>query len=177
MKNKFNNLPNSKLYWDFLPKSSGPDFQYATTVKTGNLLFVSGHGPKLIGFEDFDTKNLPISKNKEWITGRLGEGITVEQAKVAAETVIANMISTIKKDIKDFNKIAKFVRLLVFINATENFTDHYEVANSASEFLINYFGTKGKCAMTVAGMDSVFSNIPVEIELILELKNEWNIIK
>ena len=171
MKKKFNDLPNSQRYWDFLPKSSGPDFQYATTVKTGNLLFVSGHGPKLIGFDDFNTTNLPISKNKEWITGRLGEGITVEQAKVAAETVIANMVSTIQNDIKDFNKIAKFVRLLVFINATENFTDHYEVANSASEFLINYFGEKGKCAMTVAGMDSVFSNIPVEIELILELKN------
>ena len=69
------------------------------------------------------------------------------------------------------NKIEKFVRLLIFINATENFIDPYEVANSASEFLIEYFGEKGKCAMTVAGMDSVFSNIPVEIELILELKN------
>ena len=171
MKKKFNDLPNSQRYWDFLPKSSGPDFPNVTTVKTGKIIIVSGHGPKLVGFDDFDTANLPISKNKTWITGRLGEGITVEQAKVAAETVIANMISTIQKDIKDFNKIAKFVRLLVFINATENFTDHYEVANSASEFLINYFGEKGKCAMTVAGMDSVFSNIPVEIELILELKN------
>jgi len=171
MKNRFDDLPKSHLYWDFLPKSSGPDFQYSTTVKTGNLLFVSGHGPKLIGFDNFDTSNLPISKNKEWITGRLGEGITVKQAQIAAETVIANMISTIQKDIKDFNKIKKFVRLLVFINATENFTEHYEVSNSASEFLINYFGEKGKCALTVAGMDSVFSNIPVEIELILELKN------
>jgi len=171
MKNRFDDLPKSQLYWDFLPKSSGPDFQYSTTVKTGNLLFVSGHGPKLIGFDNFDTSNLPISKNKEWITGRLGEGITVKQAQIAAETVIANMISTIQKDIKDFNKIKKFVRLLVFINATENFTEHYEVSNLASEFLINYFGEKGKCALTVAGMDSVFSNIPVEIELILELKN------
>ena len=170
MKKRFNNLPNSQLYWK-LPKSSGPDFQYATTVKTGNLLFVSGHGPKLVGFDDFYTQNLPISKNNEWITGRLGEEITIEQAKIATETVIANMISTIKKDIKDLNKIKKFVRLLVFINATSNFTEHYTIANSATEYLINYFGVKGKCAMTVAGMDAVFSNIPVEIELILELKN------
>jgi enamine deaminase RidA (YjgF/YER057c/UK114 family) len=169
MKKRFNNLPKSQPYWK-LPKSFGPDFQYATTVKTGNLLFVSGHGPKLVGFDDFNTENLPISKNKEWITGRLGEGITIEQAKTASEAVVANMISTINEDIKDLNKINKFVRLLVFINASENFTDHYIVANAAAEFLINYFGEKGKCAMTVAGMDSVFSNIPVEIELILELK-------
>ena len=170
MKKRFNNLPKSQLYWE-LPKSLGPAFQYVTSVKTGNLLFVSGHGPKLVGFNDFNTENLPISKNKEWITGRLGEEITIEQAKIAAETVIANMISTIKEDIKDLNKIKKFVRLLVFINASYNFTDHYTVANSAAEFLINYFGKKGKCAMTVAGMDAVFSNIPIEIELILELKN------
>ena len=169
MKKRFNNLPKCQPYWK-LPKSFGPDFQYATTVKTGNLLFVSGHGPKLVGFDDFNTENLPISKNKEWITGRLGEGITIEQAKTASEAVVANMISTINEDIKDLNKINKFVRLLVFINASENFTDHYIVANAAAEFLINYFGEKGKCAMTVAGMDSVFSNIPVEIELILELK-------
>ena len=68
MKKRFNKLPNNPP----------PPWQYVTTVKTGNLLFVSGHGPKLVGFDDFDIANLPISKNKTWITGRLGEGITVE---------------------------------------------------------------------------------------------------
>jgi len=138
-----------------LPQPPKPVANYVPAVKTGNLLFVSGHGP----YNDGSTK----------ISGKVGRELTVEEGYQAARTVALNCLATIKDTLGDLDKVKGFVKLLGMVNCTEDFKDQPKVINGCSDLLVAIFGDKGKHARSAVGMQALPNQIPVEIEMVLEV--------
>lgn len=136
-----------------LPPPPKPVATYVTSVRTGNLLFLSGHGE---GGEPFTR-------------GKLGRDLTVEQGRRSAEKVGLCMLATIKAAVGELSKVRRFVRVLGMVNATEDFTDHPRVINGFSDLMVVAFGDGGRAARSAVGMQSLPSDIAVEIEATVEL--------
>jgi enamine deaminase RidA (YjgF/YER057c/UK114 family) len=136
-----------------LPAARKPVATYVTSVRTGNLLFLSGHGE----CEE------PITR------GKLGRDLTVEQGVRSAEKVGLCMLATIKSAVGELSKVRRFVRILGMVQATEDFTDHPKVINGFSDLMVVAFGDGGRAARSAVGMQSLPSNIAVEIEATVEL--------
>jgi enamine deaminase RidA (YjgF/YER057c/UK114 family) len=138
-----------------LPPPPKPMANYVPTVKTGNLLFVSGHGP----YDDGKTK----------ISGKVGQELTVEEGYQTARNVALNCLASIKATIGDLDKVERFVKLLGMVNCTDDFKDQPKVINGCSDLLAAIFEEVGKHARSAVGMQSLPNQIPVEIEMILEI--------
>ena len=138
-----------------LSTPSSPVANYVNTVKTGNLVFISGKGP--------------LKKDGKYVLGKLGENLTLEQGYEAARLTAINLISTLKASIGDLSKVKRIVRVTGMVNATSNFTDHPKVVNGCSDLLVEIFGNNGKHTRVAVGMNSLPLNIAVEIDMIVEL--------
>lgn len=136
-----------------LPEPPGPVATYVTSVRTGNLLFLSGHG----------------ECGKEFTTGKVGSDLTVEQGAHSAERVGLCMLATIKAAVGELSRVKRFVRILGMVQASEDFRDHPKVMNGFSDLMVIAFGEAGKAARSAVGMQSLPSNIAVEIEATVEL--------
>ncbi|MBM2853132.1 MAG: hypothetical protein HW417_60 [Steroidobacteraceae bacterium] len=136
-----------------LPDAPKPVATYVTAVRTGNLLFLSGHGECGGALK----------------TGKVGRDLTLEEGVRSAERVGLCMLATIKAAVGDLSKVKRFVRILGMIQTTEDFTDHPKVMNGFSDLMVVAFGDNGRGARAAVGMQSLPSNIPVEIEAIVEL--------
>lgn len=122
----------------------------------GNLLCVSGCGPDLPG--------MPSEK------GRLGE-LTVAQGREAARRCMLNALAIMQRDLGTLDRVARVVKMLAFVSSAPDFYDQPMVANGASELLTEVFGEKIGCPTRSAiGTNVLPGNIPVEIELMVELK-------
>lgn len=130
---------------------------YVSTVRTGSLLFVSGHGPFVQG--------------KPAYTGKLGIDLTVEEGRKAAETTLMNILGTLKTDLGELSRISRFVKLLVLVNAAPDFAQHHLVADGATDLLVKVFGEPGRPARSAVGMASLPFNISVEIEAVVEVRD------
>ncbi len=139
-----------------LPEPPKPVATYVTFVRTGNLLFLSGHG----------------ECGHPFTTGKVGGDLTVEQGARSAEKVGLCMLATIKSAIGDLSKVKRFVRILGMVQATEDFKDHPRVVNGFSNLMVVAFGEAGKGARAAVGMQSLPSNIAVEIEAVVELHDD-----
>ncbi len=141
-----------------LPTPVAPVAAFVPTVRTGNLLFVSGHIAKLNG--------------KPW-AGQLGANVTTEQGKEAARGIAIDLLGTLHASLGDLNKITRIVKLLVLVNSTPSFTEQHLVANGASELLVQVFnerqGEQGKHARSAIGVAQLPFGACVEIELIAEV--------
>jgi enamine deaminase RidA (YjgF/YER057c/UK114 family) len=138
-----------------LPDPVKPLGNYVRAVKTGNLLFVSGHGPYN------DGKVVP---------GKIGKDLTVEEGYHAARNVALNCLASILAAVGDLDKVKRVVKLLGMVNCTEDFKEHPKVINGASDLLGEVFGEQGKHARSAVGMQSLPGGIAVEIEMILEIE-------
>ena len=136
---------------------SKPIGNYVKAVRTGNLLYLAGHGPTKA-----DGSN---------ITGKVGKDLTTEQGYDAAKQVGVAMLSTLKAELGDLNKVKRVVKVLGMVNCTENFVDQPKVMNGFSDLMVAVFGDKGKHARSAVGMYALPSNIAVEVEIIVELEN------
>lgn len=136
---------------------SKPLGNYVKAVRTGNLLYLAGHGPTKA-----DGSN---------ITGKVGKDLTTEQGYDAAKQVGVAMLSTLKAELGDLNKVKRVVKVLGMVNCTENFVDQPKVMNGFSDLMVAVFGDKGKHARSAVGMYALPSNIAVEVEIIVELEN------
>lgn len=136
-----------------LPPARQPVANYVTSVRTGNLLFLSGHG----------------ECGENHTRGKLGRDLTVEQGRRSAEKVGLCMLATIKAAVGDLSKVKRFVRILGMVNATEDFTEHPKVVNGFSDLMVVAFGDDGRGARSAVGMQSLPSGIAVEIEATVEL--------
>jgi enamine deaminase RidA (YjgF/YER057c/UK114 family) len=139
-----------------LPEPTKPMANYVKAVRTGNLIFLAGHGP---------TK--PDGSN---ITGKVGRDLTIEQGYEAAKLTAINLISTLKAEVGDLNKVKRVVKVLGMVNCHSDFTDQPKVINGCSDLLVGVFGDKGKHARSAVGMNSLPSNIAVEIEIVVEIE-------
>jgi enamine deaminase RidA (YjgF/YER057c/UK114 family) len=133
-----------------------PVANYVGAVQTGNLVFVSGHGPRR---EDGQYAYI----------GKVGREIDVETARKAAELVILNCLGSLKNVIGDLDRVTRIVKLLGMVNCTEDFVDQPKVINAASDILVEAFGDRGRHARSAVGMSSLPLGMPVEIEMIVEV--------
>ena len=138
-----------------LPPPPTPVANYVRAVRTGNLLFVSGHGP--------------YNDGKIKISGKVGRELTVDEGYQVARNVTLNCLASIKATIGDLDKVKQFVKLLGMVNCTEDFKDQPKVINGCSDLLVAIFEDAGKHARSAVGMQALPNQIPVEIEMILEI--------
>jgi enamine deaminase RidA (YjgF/YER057c/UK114 family) len=129
---------------------------FVSAVRTGNLLYTAGTGPGLPegGFLH---------------VGKLGANVTIEQGYDCARQTMLNLLSVVKGELGDLDKVKRVVKLLCMINATPDFEDTPKVANGASDLLNSIYGEKGRHARSAVGMATLPSGMPVEIEMILEV--------
>ena len=139
-----------------LSPPSKPVANYVKAVRVGNLLFLSGHGPTKA-----DGSN---------ITGKVGKDLTVEQGYEAAKLTAVGMISTLKAELGDLNKVKRIVKVNGWVNSTPDFGDQPKVINGCSDLMVALFGEKGKHARAAMGAGSLPSNIAVEIEMVIEVE-------
>jgi enamine deaminase RidA (YjgF/YER057c/UK114 family) len=138
-----------------LPKVEPPVAAFVPVVRTGNLLFVSGHIAKKEG--------------KPW-AGKLGENLVTAQGKEAARGIAIELLATLHAALGDLNKISRIVKLLVLVNSAPTFTEQHLVANGASELLVEVFGEKGAHARSAFGVAQIPLGACVEIELVAEVR-------
>lgn len=142
-----------------LPPAPRPVANYVGAVQTGNLVFVSGHGPRGFGTE----KHL----------GKVGREVTVDEGYAAAREVMLHCLSSLKGVIGDLDRVQRVVKLLGMVNCTEDFYQQPQVINGASDLLVALFGERGRHARSAVGMQSLpgsaAGSICVEIEMIVEV--------
>lgn len=134
-----------------------PTANYLKAKQSGNLVYLSGHGPdKPEGGQVF---------------GKLGADLTQEEGAAAARLVGISLLSSLKNEIGDLNRVKSIVKVLGLVNATPDFERHSQVINGFSDLMVEVFGEAGKHARSSIGVSSLPSGIPVEIEMIVELKD------
>ena len=137
-----------------LPAVEPPVAAFVPVVRTGNLVFVSGHIAKEHG--------------KPWV-GKLGLNLTTDQGKEAARGIAIDLLATLHAALGDLNNIKRIVKLLVLVNSAPTFTEQHLVANGASELLVEVFGDNGPHARSAFGVVQIPLGACVEIELIAEV--------
>lgn len=119
-----------------------------------NLLYCSGCGPG-------DFKPL----------GKVGKDVTLEEAQEASRRCMLNLLTNLEVKIGNLNKIKRFVKVLAFVASDDNFTQQPQVVNGGSQLLVDLFGDViGKPARSAIGVNVLPGNIPVEIEVLVELQ-------
>ena len=131
-----------------------PAANYVPTVRTGNLLFISGQ-----------VSGNPSAK----FTGKLGQTMNVEQGQQAARVCAVNLLSNLKAALGDLDKVKRIVKLTGFVNCTGDFEDAHKVMNGCSDLLTDVFGDRGKHARSAVGMASLPLGYAVEVEAIVEV--------
>jgi enamine deaminase RidA (YjgF/YER057c/UK114 family) len=136
-----------------LPAPATPVASFVPVVRTGNLVFLSGHIAKQAG---------------KPLAGKLGEDFTTEQGQAAARSVAIELLATLNAAL-DLNTVKQIVKLMVLVNSAPAFTEQHLVANGASDLLCQVFGDAGKHARSAFGVAQIPFGSCVEIELIAEV--------
>jgi enamine deaminase RidA (YjgF/YER057c/UK114 family) len=139
-----------------LPPAVTPVANYVPAVRTGNLVFLSGHGP--------------LKEDGSLIIGKVGSDLTTEQGYEAARRIAIGLLGSLKAEIGDLDKVKRVVKLLGLVNCPSDFKDQPKVINGASDFFVEVFGDKGKHARSAVGTNALPMNIAVEIEMIVEIE-------
>jgi enamine deaminase RidA (YjgF/YER057c/UK114 family) len=137
-----------------LQGAATPAAAYLPFVRTGNLIFISGHIAKKDG--------------KAW-AGQLGAQLTTAQGQEAARSIAIDLMGTLNAAAGDLNSVSRIVKLMVLVNSAPNFTEQHLVANGASELMREVFGDKGPHARSAFGVAQIPMGSCVEIELIAEV--------
>ena len=137
-----------------LPPVATPAAAYVPFVRTGNLVFLSGHIAKKDG--------------KAWV-GQLGKTMQTEDGKGAARAVAIDLLGTLHAAVGDLNSVTRIVKVTSLVNSTPDFTEHHLVTNGASDLLGQVFGAKGAHARAAFGVAQIPMGACVEIELIAEV--------
>ncbi|MGH6960705.1 MAG: RidA family protein [Dongiaceae bacterium] len=138
-----------------LPKAAIPVANYVPVVVTGSLAFVSGQVTVWNG--EFQYK------------GRLGAEYSVEDGQKAARMCALNVIAQLKHALGDLDRIKRCVKLVVFVNSADGFSDQPKVANGASDLMVEVFGDAGKHTRSAVGVNVLPLNVAVEVEGIFEI--------
>ena len=140
-----------------LPEAAMPAANYLPVMQTGNQLVVSGQ--------------LPMRGGKPHFIGKVGENVSLEDAQECAKLCGLNIIAQAKRALgDDLGKIAKLVRLGIFVNATPDYTDHPKVANGVSDLMVALMGDAGSHARAAVGVSGLPFGVAVEVEATFELK-------
>lgn len=131
---------------------------YQLMVQTGNLAYLSGHGPFL------DDGTL--------MKGKLGVDLSLEEGQQVARQVGLNLLATLRNELGTLDRVSRLVKSLALVSCADDFFDHPAVVNGFSELFRDVFGEDaGVGARSAMGTNTLPGNIPVEIEIIVELKH------
>jgi enamine deaminase RidA (YjgF/YER057c/UK114 family) len=138
-----------------LPPVATPAAAYVPFVRTGNLVFISGH--------------IARKEGKPWV-GQLGKNIETEEGKAAARSIAIELMGTLHAAVGDLNSITRIVKVMSLVNSSPDFIEHHLVTNGASELFVEVFGAaKGAHARSAFGVAQIPTGACVEIELIAEV--------
>ena len=140
-----------------LPAPPKPVAAYVPAVRTGNLLFVSGHGPSRGGKMQF--------------IGKVGREFTIEEGYEASRLTALAILATVKAQLGDLGKVRRVVKLLGMVNCTEDFTRPPQVINGASDLFCELWGENGAHARSAVGLQQLPNGMAVEIESIWEVED------
>lgn len=140
-----------------LPEPPQPVANYVNGVRTGNLIFLAGKGPKRADGTE--------------ITGKLGVDVSIEEGYEAARLTAINQLSVLKEMLGDLKKVKRIVKVLGMVNSDPSFVDQPKVINGFSDLMVAVFGEKGKHARAAVGMASLPRGQAVEIEMIVEVED------
>lgn len=138
-----------------VPEVVPPLAAYQPTARTGNLVFTAGQ--------------LPARDGEMIAVGKVGGAVTEEQAYDCARQSALNALAAIKAEIGSLDDITRIVKVVVFVASTTDFTGHPKVANGASELLGDVFGERGVHARSAVGVAVLPLDVPVEVELVVEV--------
>lgn len=139
-----------------LPEISAPVANYVNAVRTGNLMFLAGKGPR--------------KADGTYITGKVGQDLTVEEGYEAARIVALNQLAVLKAELGELSRIKRVVKVLGMVNCSPDFGNQPEVVNGFSDLLVEVLGERGKHARAAVGMGSLPRGIAVEVELVVEVE-------
>lgn len=140
-----------------LPAAATPVANYVGFVKSGNVVFLSGQ--------------LPLENGELKFSGKVGAKVSVDDAKKAAKICAINLLAQLKLACDgDLDRVARCVKLGVFVNGDADFIDHPAVANGASDFMVEVFGDAGKHARAAVGSGSLPRGVSVEVDAVFEIK-------
>ena len=137
-----------------LPQAAAPVAAYVPVVEAGGLLHVSGQ--------------LPF-KDGRLMTGRLGDGVSLEEGQEAARACALMLVAQLKAYLGDLSRVGRIVKLGVFVNSAAGFTDQPKVANGASELMVALFGDAGKHARSAVGVPVLPLGAAVEVDAVVAL--------
>ncbi|KAG5184499.1 putative translation initiation inhibitor [Tribonema minus] len=135
-----------------------PKGNYVPAVRSGNTLFLAGH--------------IPLMPDNNLAKGKVGKDVTPEQANAIARQVAINILSTLKVELGDLDRVTRIVKLVGFVNCTDDFTGQPGVINGASDLFVEVFGKKGVHARSAVGTNALPLGIPVEIEAVIEFSED-----
>ncbi len=138
-----------------LPVTNSPIANYVPAVRTGNLVFLSGH--------------LPYDSDGKVIAGKVGKDTDEKTANAAARTTALALLASLKKEIGDLAKVKRIVKVTGFVNGTDDFKAQPAVINGCSDLLVAVFGDRGKHARAALGLAALPRGAVVEIEMIVEV--------
>lgn len=141
-----------------LPTPAKPVASYVPTVRTGALVFVSGQ--------------LPFANGLLVAQGAVPRDLDPEAAKDCARQCVLNGLAALQAEIGDLAKLRRVVRIGVFVQSIDGFTGQPQIANGASDLLVQLLGDSGKHARTSVSVNALPLNAPVEIEFIFEVTGE-----
>lgn len=140
-----------------LPEPPAPKGVYVTSVELDGMLYTSGSSC----FEEGQLK----------YQGKVGSDLTIEQGRDAATCTMLNLLSVVKQQIGDLDKIERVVKVVGFVASAPGFGNQPQVLNGASELLGEVLGERGKHARSVVGVYELPMNTPIEIEMIVKVKD------
>ena len=135
---------------------SSPVANYVNAVRTGNLLYLAGKGG-------------PPGPDGKRPKGKLGREFSVEQGYQHARDTGLEILAVIRAELGSLDRVKRVIKVLGMVNAVPEFEDHPKVINGCSDLLVQVFGERGKHARSAVGMGSLPMQIPVEIEVIVEI--------
>jgi len=139
-----------------LPPAPAPVGSYIPAIRIDNLVMTSGQ--------------IPIREGKLVSTGKIGGNLSIEQGAEAARVAVVNALSQLAVAAGGLSNVKRIVRLGVFVNSADGFTQQPKVANGASDLLVAVFGDAGRHVRAAVGSNELPLDAPVEIELTAELK-------
>ncbi|MGL6042797.1 MAG: RidA family protein [Sandaracinobacteroides sp.] len=140
-----------------LPHAAAPVASYVPAVETDDLLFVSGQ--------------ISFAADGSLIKGRLGADMSVADGQKAAERCALMILAQVKTALGgSFGRVERIVKLGVFVQCTEDFTDQPEVANGASDLFVKLFGDAGKHARAAVGVAALPRGVAVEVDAVLQVR-------
>ncbi len=138
-----------------LPSPPQPVANYVNGVRTGNLIFLAGKGPKRADGTE--------------LHGKLGQDVSIEEGYAGARLTAINQLAVLKTMLGDLRKVKRIVKVLGMVNSDPNFVEQPKVINGFSDLMVEVFGDRGRHARAAVGMASLPRGQAVEIELVVEI--------